>query len=138
MSDPAANHAPQIIVGVGCRTSATVSDIEVLIRTVLQSYGLYGAIHLAAPQFKIEGRAPLDEAAARLTASLEWISDDQLAEVAPRCLSEMKHDMPGVGKASVAEACALAAGGTNALLLGPRQLSEHVSCAIAQIRGTPS
>jgi cobalt-precorrin 5A hydrolase len=121
----------RIVVGIGYRSTASASDVEVMVRTALNAHGLYGSVYVAAPAFKSEDRDVIEGAARHLKASVEWIGTDALAEVAPRCLSQMSHTMPGVGRASVAEACALAAAGTHGVLLGPRRVSDAVSCAIA-------
>ncbi|MEM8877840.1 MAG: cobalamin biosynthesis protein [Pseudomonadota bacterium] len=121
-----------IVAGIGYRGSATASDVIAVVRKAMDEFGVDAVVGLAFPGFKPDSdNAPM-EAAQSLGLPVTRVEDQALSRVAPRCLSAMRHAMPGAGDKSVAEACALAAAGEGGALLGPRVLGELASCALAR------
>jgi cobalt-precorrin 5A hydrolase len=84
---------------------------------------------LAAPDFK-RGEPGLHEAAAALGLPLHFVADAALAAAQPQCLTRSAAALRATGHASIAEAAALAQGGT---LLGPRIASANATCALARL-----
>ncbi len=122
--------AGPIIAGLGFRAACTAEDIVALVRRVAAAAGVE-VNRLAAPAFKAEAPA-LRQAAERLGLELALMSEAALAEVQPLCLTHSQAAQAAVGLASVAEACALAAAGPGARLLGPRTSNGVATCALAQ------
>jgi cobalt-precorrin 5A hydrolase len=118
-----------IVAGLGFRTSCTADELITLIRRVGEAADVkIGA--LAAPDFKL-GASALAGAASSLALEIKPVSRDALIAVQPLCPSRSAAALDAVGAASVAEACALAAAGTGARLLGPRTASAAATCALA-------
>jgi len=111
-----------ITAGIGCRKGCSAAEIIALI----QSAG--DPDRLAAPEFK-SGEPGLLQAAAALGLPLHFVSDTALAGAQPHCLTRSAAVARATGHASIAEAAALAGGGT---LLGPRIASANATCALAR------
>ena len=119
---PSPHPHTMITAGLGCRKGCTAAELVALIR---------GAGHpdrLAAPYFK-HAEPGLHEAAAQLGLPLTFIPAEAIAAAQPHCLTRSAAAARATGHASIAEAAALAAGGT---LLGPRIASANATCALAQ------
>ena len=110
-----------ITAGIGCRKGCSGAEIVALVR----SAGRPDA--LAAPGFK-RGETGLHEAAATLGLPLHFVTDAALATAQSHCLTRSAAALRATGHASIAEAAALAQGGT---LLGPRIASANATCALA-------
>ncbi len=111
-----------ITAGIGCRKGCSAAEIIALIQSAGQPD------RLAAPGFK-RCEPGLLEAAASLGLPLDFVSDGVLASVQPHCLTSSAAVTRATGHASIAEAAALAGGGT---LLGPRIASANATCALAR------
>jgi cobalt-precorrin 5A hydrolase len=107
-----------IVAGVGFRAAATAEDIVELVRLVA-GVNRVKLGRLAAPAFKAKAPALV-------------VSEAELAAVQSLCLSRSQAAQAATGFASVAEACALAAAGPGARLLGPRSHHAGATCALAQ------
>jgi cobalt-precorrin 5A hydrolase len=118
-----------IVAGLGFRTTCTADELVALIERVGEAAGAKVAA-LAVPDFKL-GASVLARAAARLALEVRPISRDALIAAQPLCLSRSAAALDAVGVASVAEACALAAAGPGARLLGPKTASGAATCALA-------
>jgi cobalt-precorrin 5A hydrolase len=119
-----------IVAGVGFRAAATAEDIVELVRLVA-GVNRVKLGRLAAPAFKAKAPA-LVGAAKLLRLELTLVSEAELAAVQSLCLSRSQAAQAATGFASVAEACALAAAGPGARLLGPRSHHAGATCALAQ------
>lgn len=115
-----------IVAGVGFRATCTAEELAGLVRAVLAGRT---ATVLAAPAFK--AGAPALEAAALLGLSLVLVDDPALAAVQPLCPTRSDPARRATGHDSIAEACALAAAGRGARLLGPRTAAAMATCAVA-------
>lgn len=113
-----------IVAGVGFRSACTAAELAALVRTML---GERRATVLAAPARK--RGAPALEAAAQLGLALRLVDDAALAAVQHLCPTRSEAARRATGHASVAEACALAGGGS---LLAPRVASALATCALAE------
>jgi cobalt-precorrin 5A hydrolase len=125
--------AGPIVAGVGFRAACTAEEIAALVRQVASAAGVEVG-RLAAPDFKAEAPA-LRRAAEMLGLELVLAPHARLAEVQPLCLSRSRAAEAATDLASVAEACALAAAGPGARLLGPRTSNGVATCALAQGEG---
>jgi cobalamin biosynthesis protein CbiG len=112
-----------ITAGLGCRRGCSAAEIVALVQAAGH------ADRLAAPDFKRD-EAGLREAARQLGLALIFVPDDALAAAQPHCLTRSAAAARATGHASIAEAAALAGGGT---LLGPRIASANATCALARI-----
>jgi cobalt-precorrin 5A hydrolase len=122
-----------IVAGLGFRTTCAAEELVALVRQVAAAAGVEVS-RLAAPAFKAQAPA-LRQAAERLGLETALVSDADLAEVQDLCLTQSHAVQAAVGLASVAEACALAAAGPGAQLLGPRTSNGAATCALARGRG---
>jgi cobalt-precorrin 5A hydrolase len=111
-----------ITAGLGCRKGCTAAELVALIRAAGQPD------RLAAPQFK-QREPGLLQAAAALNLPLHFIPDAAMEAAQPHCLTRSAAAARATGHASIAEAAALALGGT---LLGPRIASANATCALAR------
>ncbi len=121
-----------IVAGLGCRTGVGANEIAVLVSGAATAAGLTLAA-LAAPAFKAAEPGVI-AAAALLGLPMIWVSPADLASAQPRCVTRSVRAAAAVGVASVAEGCALAAAGADAVLLVPRTAGRHATCAIAGVR----
>jgi cobalamin biosynthesis protein CbiG len=112
-----------ITAGIGCRKGCSAAEIVKLVKSAGQPD------QLAAPDFK-RGEPGLQEAAALLGLPLRFVADAALADAQPRCLTRSAAALQATGHASIAEAAAIAGGGT---LLGPRIASANATCALARM-----
>jgi cobalamin biosynthesis protein CbiG len=110
-----------ITAGIGCRKGCSAAEIVALIQSAGQPDCL------AAPDFK-RGEPGLLQAAASLGLTLHFVSGADIAAAQPHCLTRSAAVERATGHASIAEAAALAHGGT---LLGPRLASANATCALA-------
>jgi cobalt-precorrin 5A hydrolase len=76
--------------------------------------------------------AGIVDAAAALGAQLVLVSQAALMEASERVITKSERVQELIGIPSVAEAAALAAGGTNARLLAPRIIVGPVTCALGE------
>jgi cobalt-precorrin 5A hydrolase/precorrin-3B C17-methyltransferase len=103
---------PPLIIGLGCSTAASASEIVALIAASLAEIDRDpSSIAAFATHIRKQGSSALAQAADRYGVSLRFLDDDELA--------------PGI--AGTCEAVAAAAG---PLLLGKRK-SRYATCAIA-------
>ncbi len=121
-----------IVAGVGCRTGVGGDEIAALVRGAATAAGLTPAA-LAAPAFRAVEPGVI-AAAAVLGLPMIWVAPADLAAAQPRCITRSARAAAAVGVASVAEGCALAAAGADAVLLVPRIAGRHATCAIAGVR----
>ncbi len=115
-----------IVAGIGCRRNCPAEDIMALVR---QAEALTGPVEaLAAPAFK-QDEPGLLEAARQLGVALRFVPDAALAAAQGACVTASAAAERATGFASVAEAAALADGGT---LLLPRIAGARATCAVAR------
>jgi precorrin-6Y C5,15-methyltransferase (decarboxylating) len=113
--------------GLGLRPSA---DAAALVAVVRRAEALSGCrvVSLSVPDFR--DLPVVAEAADRLGVSLQRVPRARLMAVQDRCPTKSEAAQRAIGIASVAEGCALAAGG---VLLLERIDGEGVSCALASV-----
>ncbi len=116
-----------MVAGIGCRRGCPAEAIVALVREA----GPVDA--LAAPAWKQE-EAGLLEAAGTLGLPLWFVGHEALAAVQGSCPTKSATVARATGFASVAEAAALAGGGT---LLRPRFGSGWATCAVADVQFLP-
>jgi cobalamin biosynthesis protein CbiG len=114
------------VAGIGCRPDAVAAPILALLARAEALSG-HRIAALAAPEFR-QDAAGLRQAAATLALPLRFIPRAALEAAQPLCPTRSEVALRATGLASVAEACALAAGG--ALVL-PRIDGAGVTCALA-------
>ncbi|MGI4745685.1 MAG: cobalamin biosynthesis protein [Janthinobacterium lividum] len=124
-----------IVAGIGLRPGCGGDEIARLVEQAAERAGCRPD-RLAIPQFREAEAGPV-VAAATLSLDLIVIGESALADAQPRCRTRSARAEAATGIASVAEGCALAAAGPDALLLLPRIASANATCAIAG-RGTSS
>jgi cobalt-precorrin 5A hydrolase len=122
-----------IIAGVGCRRGASASEIEAAVAQALAECKLAAnALGLIASAEAKADEAGIVDAAAALGARLVLVSPAALMEVSKRVITKSERVQELIGIPSVAEAAALAAGGTSARLLAPRIVVGPVTCALGE------
>ena len=122
-----------IIAGVGCRRGASATEIEAAVAHALAECKLAAnALGLIASAETKADEAGIVDAAAALGAQLVLVSQAALMEASERVITKSERVQELIGIPSVAEAAALAAGGTNARLLAPRIIVGPVTCALGE------
>jgi cobalt-precorrin 5A hydrolase len=122
-----------IIAGVGCRRGAHASEVKAAIAQALAECKLTAnALGLIATAQAKADEAGIVDAAAALGAGLVLVSQAALVEAGERVITKSERVQELIGIPSVAEAAALAAGGTNARLLAPRIVVGPVTCALGE------
>jgi cobalt-precorrin 5A hydrolase len=118
-----------IVAGLGFCAACTADELVALIERVSEAADAKIAA-LAVPDFKASASA-LARAASSLALEIRPVSHEALIAMQPLCPSRSAAALDAIGVASVAEACALAAAGPGARLLGPRTASRAATCALA-------
>ena len=118
-----------IVAGVGLRPGCTGDEIARLVEQAAERAGCRPE-RLAIPQFRAAEAGPI-VAAEALSLGLIVVGESALANAQPRCRTRSARAEAATGIASVAEGCALAAAGPDAMLLLPRISSANATCAIA-------
>jgi len=116
-----------IVAGIGCRKACDGAEILTLLRRAEALAGCR-AVAIAIPAFR-DGAAGPAAAAAAAGLPLVLVDRPALEAAQPHCPTRSARAACATGLASVAEACALAGGGT---LLLPRIASAAATCALAQ------
>jgi cobalt-precorrin 5A hydrolase len=123
-----------IIAGIGCRRGATASEIKTAIIAALDARKWASdAIGLIATTEAKADEAGIIDAAAALGTRLVLVSQPALVQAGARVVTKSDRVQELIGVSSVAEAAALAAGGTNARLLAPRIVVGPVTCALGEV-----
>lgn len=121
-----------MIAGIGCRRGTSAEVVMAVLEEALAAAGKAGdrPAKLATGTLKADEVGLLD-AAKRLGLDLAILSDAEMEAVSDRTLTVSPHSVGHAGVSSFCEAAALAAGGASAKLLGPRHVSQGVTCALA-------
>jgi cobalt-precorrin 5A hydrolase len=123
-----------IIAGVGCRRGASANEVQAAITQALARRNLApAALGLIATAEAKADEAGISEAAAALGVQVALIASEQLAAASANVATKSERVQELIGVPSVAEAAALAAGGTGARLLAPRIVVGPVTCALGEI-----
>jgi cobalt-precorrin 5A hydrolase len=121
-----------IVAGVGCRSGASVEEIEQVVRMALDMFRLPAErLDALATESEKATEPAVAEAARRLAVSLAACTLEELDRVAGQVLSPSKLVLEAKGVPSIAEASALVIAGRNARLLGTRVATARATCAIA-------
>jgi len=124
-----------IAAGLGIRPGC---DADELVTLVLRAAGeARPPSLLAVPWFRAD-HPGLRQAARHLALPVVIVAEEALRAVQDCCPTRSARAAASVGFASVAEGCALAAGGAGARLLLPRIASGSASCAVASAEGVPA
>ncbi len=121
-----------IVAGVGCRSGASVEEIEQAVRLALDTFKLpVERLDTLATEAAKATEPGVIEAAQRLAVPLRACTLDDLDRIAGRVLTPSKLVLEAKGVPSIAEASALVVAGRNARLLGTRVANARATCAIA-------
>jgi cobalt-precorrin 5A hydrolase len=126
-----------IVAGVGCRRGTSERAIIAAIEAALARSGLAreAVTVVAAPATK-KSESGIAGAASALGVPLVLVEQNDLQAAASRTATTSPRVIALMGVPSVAEAAALAAGGTKARLLAPRIALGPATCALAATGGT--
>lgn len=122
--------AGRVIAGLGYRRVCGTAELVDLLRRAEALAGRM-ATAVAIPGFKADQAAPR-AAAAQLGLPIMLVCSEDLAAAQAACPTRSEVSHAAVGTASVAEGCALAAGGCGARLILPRIASPGATCALAE------
>ena len=118
-----------IVAGIGLRRDCSGQELAALVARAADQAGCRPDL-LAVPSFRAEAAGAV--AAARyLSLPLRIVDAAALAEAQPGCPTRSARASAATGFASVAEGCALAGAGPDAVLLLARIASPNATCAIA-------
>jgi cobalt-precorrin 5A hydrolase len=121
-----------IVAGIGCRKGATPEEIGAALDTALERAGRpLATIDLLASSARKRQEAGLAAAAAARGLRLVFVEQDELEIASARGTTWSRRVLALAGVPSVAEAAALAAGGSKARLILPRIVVGPVTCALA-------
>lgn len=126
-----------IAAGVGFRRTASADEIVSLVEIAIARAELSeGTLHRLATIETLAALPAFAEASQRLAVKAVAIDDAALRAVGARVSTQSARSMMAHGVGSVAEAAALAAGGSDARLILTRISSASVTCALAQGEAT--
>jgi cobalt-precorrin 5A hydrolase len=126
-----------IVAGIGCRKGASAAEIEAAIAAALAQAGCaLEALGLIATSDGKGGEPGIVAAAAARGVRLVTVGPADLEAAGTRTQSSSPRVLALTGVPSVAEAAALAAGGSKARLLLPRIVVGPVTCALAETDAT--
>jgi cobalt-precorrin 5A hydrolase len=127
-----------IVAGVGCRRGAPAAAIMAAIEAALASNGLAKAsLGIIATSAAKAGEHGISVAAAALGVPLVVVAQIDLEAAAGRTATRSERVIALTGVPSVAEAAALAAGGSSARLVAPRVAVGPATCALADTGAAP-
>jgi cobalt-precorrin 5A hydrolase/precorrin-3B C17-methyltransferase len=128
---------PQTLtLGIGCERGASFDEISQLVTAALKEAALAPqSIACIATLDLKEDEAAIRAVAKSLDVPLRLFTAARLEAETPRLANPSETVFNAVGCHGVAEAAALAAGGTAARLIVPKQKSARATCAIARLDG---
>lgn len=122
-----------IVAGVGSKRGVSAADVLAALDAALERVGLErDAVKVVATPAVKGGEVGIAEAAAQLGLPLVLVPQGQLEAMADHTLSHSDRVVALLRVPSAAETAALAAGGPEAQLLGPRVALGSVTCALAR------
>jgi cobalt-precorrin 5A hydrolase len=122
-----------IVAGIGCRKGASATDIGAAIHAALSRAGFQpDALALIAAPAAKGAESGLAAAASALHLPLVLVPQADLEAAGRRTATRSERVMALMGVTSVAEAAALAAGGSGARLIAPRIAVGPATCALAE------
>lgn len=125
-------------LGIGCRKGTSANVVLAVIDEALQAHGLKLTRPLCVATGSIKAEEDgIRKAALKLDAEFVVLSDEAMQPVASLTLTHSDMSLAHTGLPSLSEAAALAAAGPDARLLGPRHVSQGVTCAIALSENMP-
>jgi cobalt-precorrin 5A hydrolase len=127
-----------IVAGVGCRRGASAAAVVAAIEAAFARAGvaqdLLDAIATTASKC---GEPGIPAAAAKLGVPLVFVPQAELESAGVRAITRSDRVVRLTGVPSVAEAAALAAGGSAARLFSARITAGFVTCALADTGAAP-
>jgi cobalt-precorrin 5A hydrolase len=121
-------------IGVGCRKNCSGAEHAQLVSQTIEAW----PGDLPRPRLRLlftiedkRGEAGISDAAQALGVDVVFLSRAALQDAMPRTRTRSIRALELFGVAAVAEASALAGGGSNAVLIVPRASENGATCAIA-------
>jgi cobalt-precorrin 5A hydrolase/precorrin-3B C17-methyltransferase len=126
-------HPPVLALGVGCERGCDMQELSALVETTLAEAGLAsGAIALVASLDLKQDEPAVAALGGALGVPVRFFPAHRLEAETPRLATPSEDVFRAVGCHGVAEGAALAAAGTDALLLVAKRRSARATCAIAR------
>ena len=127
-----------IVAGIGCRKGASAAEIEAAIEMALERAGRpLARIDLMATAERKRNEEGIAAAASARALRLIFVEQADLEIASARGATWSRRVLALAGVPSVAEAAALAAGGSKARLILPRIVVGKVTCALASAEEGP-
>ena len=127
-----------IVAGVGCRAGASAAEVEAAVAAALASAGLKaGALGMIATSYAKAAEPGIVAVASERGVKFVVVPQAEFEAAGLRAVTHSDRVLALTGVPSVSEAAALAAGGPDARLIGPRVVVGPATCALA-IRGDAS
>lgn len=121
-----------IVAGIGCRRGVAAEAVVTAVHAALTAQGIgIASVDALATVAHKENEYGIRDAARVLAVDLIVVDDISAREASARALTVSERSAETTGLASVSEAAALAAAGSNSRLLAPRLVSGAVTCALA-------
>ncbi len=128
-------HPPVLALGVGCARDCAPDELLALARETLAVHGLAaGAVSLVASLDLKMDEPAVQNLAAALAVPARFFSAASLREETPRLQTPSDAVFRAVGCYGVAEGAALAAVGQDGVLVAPKRVTNHATCAVARAR----
>jgi cobalt-precorrin 5A hydrolase / precorrin-3B C17-methyltransferase len=126
-------HPPVLAVGVGCERGVAAEEVIELVENTLHAHGLApGAVACVASIDVKADEAAVHAAAATLGVPARFFTAAELQAEAPRLHNPSETVYREVGCHGVAEGAALAAAGSEGLLIVDKTRSKRATCAVAR------
>ncbi len=127
-----------IVAGIGCRKGVPAADIEAAIGAALERAGRpLARVDLIATAERKRKETGIADAASARGVPLVFVAPADLEIASARGATWSDRVFALAGVPSVAEAAALAAGGSKAKLILPRIVLGPVTCALASAEEAP-
>jgi len=126
-------HPPILAVGVGCERGCSADEISDLVRSTLGGAGLSAAAVAAVVSVELKLTEPaIHDLAAELGVPARFFPASRLLAETPRLTERSAAVFRATGCWGVAEGAALAAAGSDGVLVAPKRRSRRATCAIAR------
>jgi cobalt-precorrin 5A hydrolase/precorrin-3B C17-methyltransferase len=132
-SDALVFHPPVLALGIGCERRCSTAEITDLACSALGEAGLAGGAVAAVVSIELKlGETGIHALAAELGVPARFFPASRLLAETPRLSERSEAVWRATGCWGVAEGAALAAAGSDALLVVPKRKSRRATCAIAR------
>jgi cobalt-precorrin 5A hydrolase / precorrin-3B C17-methyltransferase len=126
-------HPPILVVGIGCERGCSAEEISDLVRSALGEAGLAAGAVAAVASIELKlAEAGIHALAAEFGIPARFFPASRLLAETPRLSERSQAVFRVTGCWGVAEGAALAAAGSDGVLVVPKRRSRRATCAVAR------